>query len=131
MVHPGGPFWAKKDSGAWSIPKGEFSENEDPLEAAKREFWEETGMTISGNFSRLSTVKQKGGKIVHAWALESDLDPAVIKSNMFEMEWPPKSRQTQQFPEIDKAGWFKINAAKEKILSSQLPILEELNKLLK
>ncbi|MNE28822.1 hypothetical protein D3C80_1222800 [compost metagenome] len=88
-------------------------------------------MTISGNFSRLSTVKQKGGKIVHAWALESDLDPAVIKSNMFEMEWPPKSRQTQQFPEIDKAGWFKINAAKEKILSSQLPILEELNKLLK
>ncbi|AFD06899.1 NUDIX domain-containing protein [Solitalea canadensis] len=131
LVHPGGPFWAKKDSGAWSIPKGEFSENEDPLEAAKREFWEETGMTISGNFSRLSTVKQKGGKIVHAWALESDLDPAVIKSNMFEMEWPPKSRQTQQFPEIDKAGWFKINAAKEKILSSQLPILEELNKLLK
>lgn len=130
LVHPGGPFWMKKDAGAWSIPKGEFTENEDPLDAAKREFFEETGITISGSFRPLRTIRQKGGKLVYAWALEKDIDTALVKSNMFELEWPPKSQKLQQFPEIDKAAWFPVGVAKEKILLSQLPLLEELNELL-
>lgn len=130
LVHPGGPFWMKKDAGAWSIPKGEFTENEDPLDAAKREFFEETGITISGSFRPLRTIRQKDGKLVYAWALEKDIDTALVKSNMFELEWPPKSQKLQQFPEIDKAAWFPVGVAKEKILLSQLPLLEELNELL-
>lgn len=130
LVHPGGPFWINKDAGAWSIPKGEFTEDEDPLEAAKREFFEETGIKISGSFRQLHTIRQKGGKLVYAWALENDIDIEAVKSNTFELEWPPKSGKLKQFPEIDKAGWFPVSTAKEKILSSQLPLLEELNELL-
>src|SRR5438105_1670672 len=102
LVHPGGPFWSKKDSGAWSIPKGEYSE-EDPLAAAKREFEEETGVAIAGDFLPLGEVKQPGGKVVQAWALEHDLDPTSIRSNTFKMEWPPGSGSIREFPEVDSA----------------------------
>lgn len=125
LVHPGGPFWKKKDAGAWSIPKGEF-EAEDALQAAKREFEEEIGMPVEGRFMALETQKQKGGKIVHAWAVEGDLDPQNIHSNTFEMEWPPKSGQNQQFPEIDRAEWFPVSAALEKINQGQAAFIQEL-----
>jgi predicted NUDIX family NTP pyrophosphohydrolase len=125
LVHPGGPFWAKKDLGVWSIPKGEFTD-EDPLTAAKREFLEETGYTISGNFIPLTPVKQKSGKVIYAWAVKGDLDIATVKSNLFEMEWPPKSGRKQFFPEVDKAGWFTIKEAKVKAVTGQLPFIEEL-----
>jgi predicted NUDIX family NTP pyrophosphohydrolase len=126
LVHPGGPFWAKKDLGAWSIPKGEFQEGEDPLLAAQREFQEETGLSISGEFKSLSSVKQKGGKIVHAWAIKGDIDPTKIKSNTFKLEWPPKSGKLKEFPEIDKAGWFTLEVAREKINPGQAAFLERL-----
>ena len=126
LVHPGGPFWAKKDEGAWSIPKGEFDDNEDPLEAAKREFEEETGIRISGQFTALNPVKQKSGKIVYAWAVEGEIDPAKIKSNSFEIEWPPGSGKMRSFPEIDKAGWFTVDEAKRKIISGQSALISEL-----
>src|SRR5687767_6537163 len=115
LVHPGGPFWAKKDLGAWSIPKGEFSDDEEPLAAAVREFAEETGIKSSGDFFPLKPVKQKAGKIVQAFALELDVDVTNIKSNFFEMEWPPRSGKKQSFPEVDKAEWFSIDEAKLKI----------------
>src|ERR1700712_4284229 len=105
LVHPGGPFWKNKDLGAWSIPKGEFTGQEDPLTAAKREIKEETGISCSGIFLELTPLKQKSGKMVYAWALEKDADAGNIKSNMFEMEWPPKSGQFKSFPEVDKAAW--------------------------
>src|SRR5436190_3780300 len=117
LVHPGGPFWSKKDDGAWSIPKGEFETNEEPLTAAKREFEEETGVAISGKFIELVPIKQKGGKIVYAWAVEGDIDPEKIQSNSFEIEWPPKSGKMKTFPEIDKASWFTLNDAFVKINS--------------
>jgi len=126
LVHPGGPFWAKKDAGSWSIPKGEIEAGEDLLEAAKREFQEETGLVPVGTFQPLEPIRQKGGKIVHAWAAECDLDSATIKSNTFSMEWPPRSGKMQEFPEIDRAGWFEIGVAKRKILKSQLALLEQL-----
>jgi predicted NUDIX family NTP pyrophosphohydrolase len=126
LVHPGGPFWQKKDIGAWSIPKGEFSENEDALTAAKREFDEETGSKISGDFIELTPVKQKAGKYIYAWAVMGDIDPATITSNLFSMEWPPKSGKRQQFPEVDKAGWFTVQVAKEKINPAQASLIEEL-----
>jgi predicted NUDIX family NTP pyrophosphohydrolase len=126
LLHPGGPFWAKKDPGAWSIPKGEFDDNEPPLEAAKREAFEETGIRIDGAFIELSPVKQKSGKQVFAWALEYDLDPAAIKSNLFEMEWPPHSGKKSEFPEIDKAAWFTIDEAKQKIIEGQIPLIDQL-----
>ncbi len=126
LVHPGGPFWKNKDAGAWSIPKGEFAEQEAPLAAATREFEEETGINIHGHFIELTPVKQKGGKIVYAWALNKDLDAASIKSNSFEMEWPPRSGKTQRFPEVDRALWCSIPEARQKILASQLPLIEEL-----
>jgi predicted NUDIX family NTP pyrophosphohydrolase len=126
LVHPGGPFWKNKDEGAWSIPKGEFSENEDPLPAAIREFEEETGTRLSGNFVALCSIKQKAGKLVYAWALNQDLDVSTIKSNSFEMEWPPKSGKKQSFPEVDRAQWFPVLAAKKKIIASQIPLIEEL-----
>jgi predicted NUDIX family NTP pyrophosphohydrolase len=126
LVHPGGPFWKNKDEGAWSIPKGEYNEEEDPLEAAKREFKEETGIDIDGDFIELGPIKQKGGKIVLAWALEKDITPDTITSNTFPMEWPPKSGKTQQFPEVDKAQWYTIDEAKEKINPSQAALLEQL-----
>ena len=126
LVHPGGPFWAKKDDGAWSIPKGEFDDGEDPLDAAKREFEEETGTEISGEFIALDPIKQKSGKIVYAWAIEGNIDPAKIKSNEFEIEWPPKSGKMKAFPEIDKAGWFDLNEANKKIIESQSVLIREL-----
>ena len=126
LVHPGGPFWAKKDEGAWSIPKGEFEDEEDPLAAAKREFEEETGLKISGEFIELHPVKQKSGKMVYAWAVEGDVDPLKIKSNEFEIEWPPKSGKMKSFPEIDKAAWFDLTEAKKKIIAAQTGLIKEL-----
>jgi len=131
LVHPGGPFWAKKDEGAWSLPKGEFTADEDALTAAKREFEEETGQAVGGNFIALTTVKQKGGKIVQAWAVEGELDASAIKSNFFEMEWPPRSGKKKQFPEIDKAQWFSVEEALIKLLPSQHPFIHELQQQLK
>ena len=127
LVHPGGPFWKNKDEGAWSIPKGEFDDNEKALDAAIREMKEETGIVINGSFIELSPVKQKAGKLIYAFAKEYDLDTTQIKSNEFEMEWPPKSGKKKMFPEIDKAEWFTIKAAKEKINSGQWPLVEELS----
>jgi predicted NUDIX family NTP pyrophosphohydrolase len=126
LVHPGGPLWARKDEGAWSIPKGEVDEHEDALAAARREVEEETGARPSGPFISLSPVRQTGGKIVHVWAVESDFDPASLKSNMFEMEWPPKSGNRRSFPEVDRAGWFDLTTAARKILSSQAIVLKHL-----
>jgi predicted NUDIX family NTP pyrophosphohydrolase len=126
LVHPGGPFWARKDAGAWSIPKGEIDPAEDALAAAQREFAEETGMALAGEFLPLGDLRQAGGKHVTAWALELDLDPAAIRSNTFTLEWPPKSGRIGEFPEIDRAEWFDLDAAREKILASQRPFLDRL-----
>ena len=126
LVHPGGPFWKNKDDGSWSVPKGEYEDDEDPLDAAKREFYEETGEYIDGRFIKLGPIKQKSGKIVQAWAVEGDIDPQNIKSNFFEMEWPPKSGKTQQFPEIDRGGWFSIEQALIKINPGQVGLVMEL-----
>ena len=131
LAHPGGPFWKNKDAGAWSIPKGEFDDNEEPLHAAIREMKEETGLTLNGNFIELTPIKQKSGKLVYAWALEHDIDPSEIKSNEFEMEWPPRSGKKKSFPEIDRAEWFDLKKAKEKILDTQWPLVEELREKLK
>lgn len=126
LVHPGGPFWSKKDFGAWSIPKGEYAEGEDPLEAAKREFSEETGFPTQGEFLELGTIKQAGGKFVSAWAFEGDCDPARLTSNLCEIEWPPRSGRLVEFPEVDRGGWFSLDDAKERILKSQQSFLETL-----
>ena len=126
LVHPGGPFWAKKDVGAWSLPKGEIGDGEDPLQAAKREFTEETGFSIDGEFRRLNPVKQSGGKIVHAWAIEADCDPAQVRSNLFSMEWPPKSGKKKDFPEVDRAEWFKIPEAGKRIIAAQIGFIDQL-----
>jgi predicted NUDIX family NTP pyrophosphohydrolase len=130
LVHPGGPYWKNKDEGAWSIPKGEFLPEEDSLAAARREFFEETGVTIEGDSRALKPVRQPGGKIVHAWAVEADLDPATIVSNTFEIEWPPRSGRLQSFPEIDRGAWFSLPEARRKILRGQVPLLEELAQML-
>jgi predicted NUDIX family NTP pyrophosphohydrolase len=126
LVHPGGPFWKNKDEGAWSIPKGEYTESEDPLAAARREFTEETGIEPAGEFTLLGEVRQPGGKRVRAWAHQGDYDPAGMQSNTFEMEWPPKSGRTQSFPEIDRAAWYTFEEARRKILAGQLPLLDAL-----
>ncbi len=126
LVHPGGPFWAKKDLGAWSIPKGLADESEDPLAAAKREFLEETGMTVEGRFLDLGAHKQPGGKTVVAFAHEGDFDPALLTSDKFSLEWPPRSGRMAQFPEVDRAAWFSIDEAFEKIHRGQTPILAAL-----
>lgn len=127
LVHAGGPFWARKDEGAWTIPKGEFDpETEEPLAAARREFEEEIGLKPNGQFLELTPIKQKGGKVVHAWAVEGDCDPSQIKSNSFRMEWPPKSGKLMEFPEVDRAGWFSPADAKKKINSAQAPFIDEL-----
>lgn len=126
LVHPGGPFWAKKDLGAWSIPKGEIEPGEDPLTAALREFREETGAEPQGEFRPLGSVRQPGGKVVHAWAVEADLDPSGVRSGTFVLEWPPKSGLRRAFPEIDRAEWFSIAEARGKILKGQLPFLDVL-----
>jgi len=126
LVHPGGPFWANKDEGAWSIPKGEFDEDEDPLEAAKREFREETGFTPDGEMIPLEPIRQPSGKLVYAWATKCDVDPAGLKSNTFPLEWPPKSGRYREFPEIDRAAWFTVEAAGRKILKGQAAFLGQL-----
>ena len=126
LVHPGGPYWARKDDGAWSIPKGEVEEAEDALAAARREVEEETGARPSGPFTSLPPLHQTGGKIVHVWAVESDFDPATLESNLFEMEWPPKSGKLKSFPEVDRAGWFDLETAARKILASQSIVLQHL-----
>jgi len=127
LVHPGGPLWARKDEGAWSIPKGEHAEGEDGLSAARREFEEETGAAApEGPFIALDPLRQPGGKIVEAWAAESDFDPSRLESNTFEMEWPPRSGRRRQFPEVDRAGWFTIDVARQKILRGQAPFLDQL-----
>jgi predicted NUDIX family NTP pyrophosphohydrolase len=126
LVHPGGPFWAKKDAGAWSLPKGEIGEDEDPLQAAKREFTEETGFPIEGEFRPLEPIKQPGGKVVQAWAIEANCDPAQVRSNVFTMEWPPKSGRTQQFPEVDRAEWFAVTESRKRIIAAQINFLDQL-----
>lgn len=126
LVHPGGPFWANKDLGAWSFPKGEYSETEDPLSVAKREFLEETGSGVDGEFKALAPVKQRGGKVVSLWAVEGDIDPETIRSNSFEMEWPPRSGKKAEFPEVDRAGWYSVTEARQKLNAGQVPALDEL-----
>jgi predicted NUDIX family NTP pyrophosphohydrolase len=130
LVHPGGPFWAKKDDGSWSIPKGEYVAGDDPLSAAKREFEEETGAAMDavsrGDFLPLTPIKQAGGKIVTAWSVEGDFDPTLLRSNVFELEWPPKSGRKKEFPEVDRAAWFSPDDARRKLLTSQAPLLDEL-----
>ena len=125
LVHPGGPFWANKDDGAWSIPKGEYAADEDPMEAAKREFKEETGLDVSAPLLELTAIRQSG-KDVKAWAFEDDCDPATVTSNTFSMEWPPRSGRRQAFPEVDRAAWFEIEEAKRKILKGQVGFLLDL-----
>ena len=124
LVHPGGPFWAKKDLGAWSIPKGEYAPDEDPLTAARREFTEETGFEPSGDFIPLGTIQQAGGKLVSAWAVEGDCDPASIRSNLCLIEWPPRSGRKIEIPEVDRAAWFRLDEARERILKSQVAVLD-------
>lgn len=126
LVHPGGPFWAKKDLAAWSIPKGEILPGEDPLVAAQREFTEETGFVASPPFHALGTLKQSGGKIVHAFAAAGDFDPGKIVSNTFELEWPPRSGRTARFPEADRAAWFGVDVAAEKLHRGQVALLARL-----
>jgi predicted NUDIX family NTP pyrophosphohydrolase len=129
LVHPGGPFWAKKDAGAWSIPKGLADEGEDLLAAAKREFLEETGMAVDGDFPDLGAHKQAGGKTIVAWACEGDFDPALLKSNTFVIEWPPHSGRMAEFPEVDRAAWYSIDEALEKINKGQRPIIARLREI--
>jgi predicted NUDIX family NTP pyrophosphohydrolase len=128
LVHPGGPFWAKKDDGAWSIPKGEFADGEEALEAAKREFQEETSFSIEGTFIPLNPVKQPGGKTVYAWAVEGDIDAGAIRSNTFSIEWPKGSGKSKSYPEVDRADWFDLTTAKIKILKGQVGLLEQLSR---
>ena len=131
LAHPGGPFWKNKDLGTWSIPKGEFTTEENPLDAAIREFEEEIGVRLSGEFMQLNSVKLKSGKTIFAWALEKDIDTSTIKSNEFEMEWPPKSGKKMMIPEIDKAEWFTIDSALEKIIPAQKDFILQLSEKLK
>jgi predicted NUDIX family NTP pyrophosphohydrolase len=126
LVHPGGPFWAKKDDGSWSIPKGLHEDDEDPFVAAKREFEEEIGLLPEGNFLEIGSYRQPGGKIITAWAVSGEFDPANLKSNLFSLEWPPKSGRVQNYPEVDRAEWFSVPAAMKKILKGQAPIIEVL-----
>jgi predicted NUDIX family NTP pyrophosphohydrolase len=130
LVHPGGPFFKNKDAGAWSIPKGEFTDDEDALAAAKREFEEETGVTLSGDFIALKPIKQKSGKTVYAWAVEGDIDADNITSNTFEIEWPPKSGKMASFPEVDRAAWFGFDEAVVKINPAQVGLVEEASAIL-
>jgi predicted NUDIX family NTP pyrophosphohydrolase len=130
LVHPGGPFWEKKDFGAWSLPKGEYTTGEEPLQVAKREFEEETSIVPQGVFLPIGVIKQQSGKIVTAWAFEGNLDPADVKSNFFSMEWPPKSGKVQQFPEVDRGEWFPFNIARKKILKGQAGFLDQLLEIL-
>ncbi|MGN6643612.1 MAG: NUDIX domain-containing protein [Verrucomicrobiota bacterium] len=128
LAHPGGPFWQNKDRGAWTIPKGEIQPGEEPLAAAKREFEEEVGFKPNGTFVELSPITQKGGKIVHAWAFEGDCDVSNIHSNTFQMEWPPRSRRFQECPEVDRASFFRLAEARQRINAAQISFLEELTR---
>jgi predicted NUDIX family NTP pyrophosphohydrolase len=131
LVHPGGPFWRNKDEGAWTVPKGEFDDLEDPLEAAQREFKEELGSSPPvGDYLRLNPIKQKNGKTVHAWAVKGDFLPASLISNTFSCEWPPKSQRMQEFPEVDRAEWFAPDEAKRKIIGAQVALIDQLLQLL-
>ena len=126
LVHPGGPFWKNKDAGVWSIPKGELNEKEEPLQAAIREFYEETGIAVSGEFMQLQPIVQKSAKTVLAWAIEKNIDASTISSNNFELQWPPRSGKLQSFPEVDRGEWFLISEAKKKINVAQISLLTEL-----
>lgn len=126
LVHPGGPFWAKKDLGAWSLPKGEVQEGEDPLAAALREFGEETGFAVDGELRPLRPLRQSSGKTIVAWAVEGDCDPAKLRSGLFSMEWPPRSGKRQEFPEVDRGAWFTLPEARRRIVPGQAPFLDEL-----
>lgn len=130
LVHPGGPYWAKRDLGSWSIPKGEYDVDEDPLEAAVREFKEETGGHVQGGFRSLGEITQTNRKIVAAWAAEGDFDPRMLKSNLCEIEWPPKSGRKQLIPEADRAEWFSLKEARKRILAAQIPFLDRLERAL-
>jgi predicted NUDIX family NTP pyrophosphohydrolase len=131
LAHPGGPYWARKDAGAWTVPKGLVEPGDDLLATAQREFTEETGFVACGPFTPLAPVKQKSGKTVHAFACAGDFDPEKLKSDAFEIEWPPRSRKRQSFPEVDRVGWFTLEEAEEKILDYQRPFLRELEEILK
>lgn len=126
LVHPGGPFWAGKDDGAWTIPKGEIEDGEDPLAAARRELTEETGFEVDGEAIPLDPVRQPSGKVIHAWAVRADVDPTKLESNTFSVEWPPKSGRYQDVPEVDRAAWFAIPDARRKILKGETPFLSQL-----
>ncbi len=129
LAHPGGPFWKDRDAGAWTIPKGEIQAGEEPLTAAQREFGEEIGLKPDGKFIELAPITQKGGKVVHAWAVEGDCDTSQIRSNLFQMEWPPHSGHYETCPEVDRAGFFRMTEAKRKINSAQVAFLEQLQQL--
>ncbi len=130
LVHPGGPFWARRDAGAWSIPKGEYTDDEDPEAAARRELQEETGWTIKVELRPLGEIRQKAGKAVTAFAAEGDFDPASLESNSFEMEWPPRGGRIASFPEVDRAEWFRLDEAHERMIEGQRPLLGRLEALI-
>jgi predicted NUDIX family NTP pyrophosphohydrolase len=130
LVHPGGPFWARRDAGAWSIPKGEYADDEDPEAAARREFQEETGWTVTGELLPLGEIRQKAGKVVTAFASKGDFDPASLESNSFEMEWPPRGGRIASFPEVDRAEWFRLDEAHERMIEGQRPLLGRLEALI-
>jgi predicted NUDIX family NTP pyrophosphohydrolase len=126
LIHPGGPYWLNKDIGVWSIPKGEYTDEEQPFDAAKREFEEETGFQTNGSFIELGEIRQPGGKLVTAWAFEGDCDPKDLRSNTFSLEWPPRSGRQVEFPEVDRGDWYSVEAAREHINKGQLPLLDRL-----
>jgi len=130
LVHPGGPFWSHKDDGAWSLPKGELEAGEDPLTAARREFREETGIEVPGDVIRLTPARQRGGKVVYAWAVRGDCEPASLHSNVLALEWPRGSGRSQEFPEVDRAAWFDVQTARRKLVSGQVSFLDELQRIL-
>lgn len=131
LVHPGGPFWSKRDDGAWSIPKGELGPNETGIDVARREFREELGVPApNGELTALGTVRQAGGKIVHVWAAPGDMDATRVASNTFELEWPPRSGKMQRFPEVDRAAWFDLDAARLKVLPAQRAFIDRLEELM-
>jgi predicted NUDIX family NTP pyrophosphohydrolase len=130
LAHPGGPYWSRRDEASWTLPKGEIGEAEDALAAARREFQEETGFACDGPFQSLGECRMKSGKRIQAWAFEGDADPALLRSNLFEMEWPPRSGRMQSFPEVDRVQWFGLEEARRKLIAAQVPLLDALQQLL-